>query len=81
MSKILFVPFNVISGFIAGKIATTVFERIWRLVDDQESPEPDQPSSPDQQRTHLDQDRRLATPDSLNRRYPPFPTDASTSLQ
>ncbi len=42
MSKILFVPFSVISGFIAGKIATTVFERIWRLVDDQESPEPDQ---------------------------------------
>jgi DNA-binding transcriptional MerR regulator len=46
-----------------------------------ESPEPDQPSSPGQQRPQLDHDRRLATPDSLNRRYPPFPTDAPTSLQ
>jgi hypothetical protein len=42
VTKILFVPFSVISGFIAGKIATALFERIWQLVDDQESPEPDQ---------------------------------------
>lgn len=42
MTKILFIPFTVISGFLAGKIATTVFERLWRLVDDQESPDPDQ---------------------------------------
>jgi Protein of unknown function (DUF4235) len=42
MTKILFLPFSVIGGFLAGKIATTTFERIWRLVDDRESPEPDQ---------------------------------------
>ncbi len=42
MTKILFLPFSVIGGFLAGKIATTVFERIWRLVDDQTSPEPEQ---------------------------------------
>lgn len=42
MSKILFVPFSVISGFLAGKLATVLFERIWRLLDSQESPEPDQ---------------------------------------
>ncbi|MBV8431383.1 MAG: DUF4235 domain-containing protein [Solirubrobacterales bacterium] len=42
MTKILFVPFSVISGFLAGKVATLVFERVWRLVDQQESPEPDQ---------------------------------------
>ena len=42
MTKILFVPFSVIGGFLAGKIATFTFERLWRLVDDQESPEPDQ---------------------------------------
>jgi hypothetical protein len=42
MSKILFLPFSVIGGFLAGKITTTAFERLWRLVDDQESPEPDQ---------------------------------------
>jgi len=42
VSKILFVPFSVIGGFLAGKVATTVFERVWGLIDDQESPEPDQ---------------------------------------
>jgi uncharacterized protein DUF4235 len=40
--KILFVPFSVISGFLAGKVATAAFERLWQLVDKQESPEPDQ---------------------------------------
>ena len=42
MTKIRFLPFSVVSGFIAGKIATTMFERLWRLVDDRESPDPDQ---------------------------------------
>ena len=42
MSKILFMPFSVLGGFLAGKIATSAFERIWGLVDDRESPEPDQ---------------------------------------
>ena len=40
--KLLFVPFSVISGFLAGKIATAAFERLWSLIDKQESPEPDQ---------------------------------------
>ena len=40
MTKVLFLPFSVIGGFLAGKIATVTFERIWRLVDDRESPEP-----------------------------------------
>jgi hypothetical protein len=42
MSKILFLPFGLIGGFLAGKVATTAFERLWRLVDDRESPESDQ---------------------------------------
>jgi len=42
VSRILFLPFRVITGFLAGKVATTVFERVWRLVDDQESPDPGQ---------------------------------------
>jgi uncharacterized protein DUF4235 len=42
VSKVLFVPFSVISGFVAGKTASAVFERIWRLIDDQQSPDPDQ---------------------------------------
>lgn len=42
MSKILFLPLSVVTGFLAGKVATTAFERLWRLVDNRESPEPDQ---------------------------------------
>ena len=42
MSKILFLPFKVITGFLAGKVATITFERVWRLVDDQDSPDPAQ---------------------------------------
>ena len=41
MSKILFVPFSVIGGLIAGKLAKTMFDGIWGLVDDEESPEPE----------------------------------------
>ena len=42
MTKLLFMPFSVVGGFLAGKLATFTFERIWRLVDDRQSPEPDQ---------------------------------------
>jgi hypothetical protein len=42
LSKLLFAPLSVVGGFLAGKVATTVFERIWGLIDDQQSPEPDQ---------------------------------------
>jgi Protein of unknown function (DUF4235) len=42
MTKILFLPFSIVGGFLAGKVATLIFERIWRLVDDRESPDPDQ---------------------------------------
>ncbi len=42
MTKILFLPFSIVGGFLAGKLATFTFERIWRLVDDRQSPEPDQ---------------------------------------
>lgn len=42
MTKVLFLPFSIIGGFLAGKVATLLFERIWRLVDDRESPEPSQ---------------------------------------
>ncbi len=42
MTKVLFVPFSVIGGFLAGKVATFTFERLWRVIDNQESPEPEQ---------------------------------------
>lgn len=40
--KLLFLPFSVVGGFLAAKVATFAFERLWRLVDNEESPEPDQ---------------------------------------
>ena len=42
MAKVLFTPFSILTGFLAGKLATVAFERIWALIDDQESPEPAQ---------------------------------------
>ncbi len=42
MTKVLFLPFSVIGGFLAGKVATFTFERLWKVIDKQESPEPDQ---------------------------------------
>ena len=41
LTKILFIPFSVVSGFLAGKVASSLFERLWRLIDKQETPEPE----------------------------------------
>ena len=41
MSKLLFLPFSLISGLVAGKLAEKTFTGLWRLVDKQESPKPD----------------------------------------
>jgi hypothetical protein len=40
MVKILFMPFGVIGGLLAGLVGKKAFEGVWRLVDDQEAPEP-----------------------------------------
>ena len=40
MKKILFLPFSIMSGLIAGFISKKVFEQIWGVIDDQEPPEP-----------------------------------------
>lgn len=37
--KLLFLPFSIITGLIAGKIAEKVFDGIWRIFDDEEAPE------------------------------------------
>jgi hypothetical protein len=39
MAKILFIPFSVIGGLIAGLLSKKVFEFAWGLVDDEEPPE------------------------------------------
>lgn len=42
MLKLMFIPFRVIGGFLAGKIATGVFRRLWALIDSEQAPDPEQ---------------------------------------
>ncbi len=39
MAKILFIPFSVIGGLLAGFVSKKVFEQVWGLIDEQEPPE------------------------------------------
>jgi hypothetical protein len=42
MSKILFIPFSVLSGILAGIIGKKTFERVWGIFDDRGAPDPKQ---------------------------------------
>jgi Protein of unknown function (DUF4235) len=44
--KILFAPFSIVAGLIAGFLAQKAFDRVWALIDDEEPPEPDQRYAP-----------------------------------
>jgi hypothetical protein len=37
--KLLFTPFSIIAGLLAGFVGKKIFEQIWALIDDQEPPE------------------------------------------
>ena len=37
--KLLFTPFSIVAGLLAGMVGKKVFEQIWGLIDDQEPPE------------------------------------------
>lgn len=37
--KLLFIPFSVISGLLAGFVGKKLFEQAWGLIDDEEPPE------------------------------------------
>jgi hypothetical protein len=37
--KILFIPFSVVGGLIAGFVGKKLFEQLWGLIDDEEPPE------------------------------------------
>jgi hypothetical protein len=39
MSKLLFIPFGVVGGLIAGFLGKKLFDVTWGLVDDEEPPE------------------------------------------
>lgn len=41
MGKLLFIPFSVVGGLIAGFISKKIFDLAWGLVDDEEPPEPE----------------------------------------
>jgi hypothetical protein len=40
VSKLLFVPFSVIGGILAGIVAKKAFEVLWGVVDNEEAPDP-----------------------------------------
>ena len=46
MSKILFLPFSVLGGILAGLIGRKAFEGLWRIFDDEEAPSPKQREIP-----------------------------------
>jgi len=44
--KVLFAPFSIAAGLLAGFLAQKVFERLWAVIDDEEPPEPDDRGAP-----------------------------------
>jgi hypothetical protein len=40
MRKLLFIPFSVVAGLIAGLLSKKVVDAAWGLIDDEEPPEP-----------------------------------------
>ncbi|MFL5892313.1 MAG: DUF4235 domain-containing protein [Solirubrobacterales bacterium] len=41
MGKLLFIPFSIAGGLIAGFLSKKVFDLAWGVVDDEEPPEPE----------------------------------------
>ena len=39
MGKLLFIPFSIVGGLLAGLAGRQLFAGLWRLIDDQEAPE------------------------------------------
>ena len=39
IAKLLFIPFSVVGGLLAGLVSKKIFEQIWGLIDDEEPPE------------------------------------------
>ncbi len=42
MLKLMFIPFRLAGGLLAGITAKSLFEKVWGLVDREEPPEPEQ---------------------------------------
>lgn len=41
MLKLMFMPFRLIGGMLAGVVAAKLFERIWSIFDKQDAPDPE----------------------------------------
>lgn len=41
MEKLLFTPFGIAAGLIAGFAGKLAFDRVWSLIDEEEAPEPE----------------------------------------
>jgi hypothetical protein len=41
MGKLLFIPFSIVGGLIAGLLSKKLFDLAWGMVDDEEPPEPE----------------------------------------
>jgi hypothetical protein len=41
MDRVLFIPFVIAAGLVAGLLGKLAFERAWALIDDEEPPEPE----------------------------------------
>jgi hypothetical protein len=44
--KVLFIPFSVIGGVLAGLLGRQVFAKIWGLIDEEEPPDPSHRRAP-----------------------------------
>jgi hypothetical protein len=42
MPRVLFAPFSIAAGIVAGLLAKKSFELAWSLIDDSDAPEPEQ---------------------------------------
>jgi len=41
MDRLLFAPFGIVAGLLAGFAGKLAFDKVWSLIDDQEPPEPE----------------------------------------
>jgi hypothetical protein len=46
VSKLLFIPFSILGGLLAGFVGKKAFEQVWGLIDEEEPPEPEHRVSP-----------------------------------
>lgn len=42
MSKLIFRPLSVVAGLLAGLVGKKLFQRVWRVLDDEDPPKPEQ---------------------------------------